>query len=69
MGKSRKDKEEKYVAQLDLDEERRESDENNQFKVVSHNPLSDLENVCENIKSNENLSVLKSIDFDKLGGE
>lgn len=37
--------------------------------MVSHNPLSNLENLCENIKSNANLSNLKHIDFDKLRKE
>ena len=37
--------------------------------MVSHNPLFDLENLCENSKSNANLSGLKHIDFDKLGKE
>ena len=32
----------KYIVQLDSEEEKIESDEISQFKVVSHNPLSDL---------------------------
>ena len=35
--------------------------------MVSHNPLSNLENLCENIKSDVDLSSLKHIGFDKLG--
>ena len=35
--------------------------------MVSHNPLYDLENLCENVKNNTDLSSLKNIDFDKLG--
>ena len=37
--------------------------------MVSHNPLFDLENLCEDIKSNADLSSLRNIDFDKLGRE
>ena len=37
--------------------------------MVSHTPQSDLENICENVKNNVDLSGLKNIDFDKLGRE
>ena len=37
--------------------------------MVSHNPLFDLEILCENIKSNVDLSSLEHIDFDKPGKE
>ena len=37
--------------------------------MVSHTPLSDLENICENVRNNANLSGLKNIDFEKLGRE
>lgn len=33
--------------------------------MVSHNP-SDLDNLCENIKSNVDLSGFAHIDFDKI---
>ena len=42
----------KYVAPLESDEERIESDENGQFRVVSHTTKSDLENICDNIRDN-----------------
>ena len=37
--------------------------------MVSHKPKFDLENLCENIKNNANLSGLKNIDFEKLKRE
>ena len=37
--------------------------------MVSHTPQSNLENICENVKNNADLSSLKNIDFDKLGRE
>ena len=37
--------------------------------MVSHNTLSDHENLCATIKRNADLSSLKHIDFDKLGRE
>ena len=37
--------------------------------MVSHKPLSDIENLCANIKNNAVLSGLKNIDFEKLGRE
>lgn len=55
------------MAQLDSNKEKTESDDNNQFKVVNHNPLSDLENLCENVKNNVNMSRFSHVDFDKLG--
>lgn len=45
---------------------RTKSYDNNQFKVVSHSPSSDLDNICENIKNNTNLSGLTHIEFGKL---
>lgn len=42
-------------------------DDINQFNVVSHNPRSDLENLCENFKNKSNLSRCSHVDFDKLG--
>ena len=54
------------MAQLDFEEEKIESDDISQFKVVSHNPLLDLENLCENVKNNADLSGFSHVDFDKL---
>lgn len=62
-----KKKRKKNIAQPDYDEERIKSDDIIQFKVVSHKPLSNLENLCENVKNNADLSGLKNVDFDKLG--
>ena len=64
-----KKKRRKYVAQPDSDEERIESDDISQFKVVSHKPLFDLENLCENIRNSADLSSLNHIDFEKLEKE
>ena len=68
-GQEQKRQRRKYVSQPYFDEEKTESDDINQFKVVSHNPLSDLENLCENVKSNVDLSSFRHIYFDKLGKE
>lgn len=57
----------KLVPQLDLDEEKIELDDLSQFKVVSHNPSSNLDNLCDNINSNVDLSSFTHIEFDKLG--
>lgn len=35
--------------------------------MVTHNPLLDLENICENVKNSADLSGFSHIDFDKLG--
>ena len=56
----------KYVVQPDFDEEKTKSEDTSQFKVVSHASKSDLENICDNIKDNVDLTSLKSIDFGKL---
>ena len=37
--------------------------------MVGHTPQSDLENICENIRNNVDLSGLKNVDFEKLGRE
>ena len=37
--------------------------------MVSHTTKSDLENICDNIRDNANLTSLKSIDFNKLSRE
>ena len=58
----------KYVAQLDFDEERKESEDNNQFRVVSHPPKSTIDKLCEKIR-NADLNDLKTLDFNKLSRE
>lgn len=35
--------------------------------MVSHNPLSDLDNLCENVKNSVDMSGFTHVDFDKLG--
>ena len=35
--------------------------------MVSHNPLSDLENLCENVKNSADLIGFSHDDFDNLG--
>lgn len=57
----------KYIAQSTSDEERTKLDDNNQFKAMSHNPLSDLENLCENVKNSVYLLGFSHIDFGNLG--
>ena len=37
--------------------------------MVSHNLSFDIDNLCENVKTNANLSNFSHIDFDKLGSE
>ena len=64
-----KKKRRKYVAQPNSDEERIELDDIRQFRVVSHKPRSDLENLYEHVKNNAHLFGLKHIDFEKLGKE
>ena len=56
----------KYTPVAKSDEEIIKSDDMSQFKVVSHNPSSNLGNVCDNVKSNACLSGFAHIDFDKL---
>ena len=68
-GQVQKKQRRKYVAQPDSDEERTELDDVSQLKVVSHKPHFDLENLCENVKNNADLSSLKHIGFDKLRRE
>ena len=58
----------KYVVQPDSEEERIESDDNSQFRVVSHPPKSIVDKICEEI-SNTDFNNLKSIDFNKLSRE
>ena len=56
----------KYVSQPNFDEEKTESEDTSQFRVVSHASKFDLENICDNVKDNADLNGLKSIDFKKL---
>ena len=35
--------------------------------MLSHNPLLDLENLCENVNNNVDLSGFSRVEFDKLG--
>jgi hypothetical protein len=59
----------KYVAQQDSDEEERiESEDINQFRVISHPPRSTIDTMCENIK-NADFFDLKSIEFNNLSRE
>ena len=53
----------KYVAQPNSDEERTESDDNSQFKVVSH-PKSSIDKLCRQIK-NDDLNDLRNTKFYK----
>ena len=58
----------KYVAQPDTDEEEKtESEDINQFKVVSH-PKSSIDKLCKKIR-NDDLNDLKNVDFNKLTKE
>ena len=57
----------RYIAKAKTDEERNESDDNNQFQVVIHNPYLDLDNLCENVRNNVDLSSFSHIDFENLG--
>ena len=53
------------MALLELDEERIESDDNSQFKVVIHTTKFGLKNTCENIRENADLSGLKGHKFSR----
>ena len=52
------------MAQPDFDEEKIESDDNSQFKVVSH-PKSSIAKLCAKIRDDD-LKELKNLDFNKL---
>ena len=65
-GPAKKKLRRKYIAQPDSNEERIESEDTSHFRVVSHATKSDLENICDNIKDNADLTGLKNIDFGKL---
>ena len=45
-GQEKKRPRRKYLTQPDFEEEKTESNDNNQFKVASHNPLLGLEILC-----------------------
>ena len=53
------------MAPPESDEEITESDDNNQFRVVSHTTKFDLQNICDNFKDNADLTSLKKIDVNK----
>ena len=53
------------MAQPNLDEEKIESNDNSQFKVVSHPPKSSIDKLCAKIR-NGDLKDLKNVDFNKL---
>ena len=57
----------KSTPQKDSNEEKIELEDLNQYKVVSHNPSSNIDNLCEKITTNENLYGFTHVDFDKLG--
>lgn len=67
VDESEKRQRRKYIAPAKLDEERTKSNDNSQFQVVNHNPSSNLDNLCENIKNNVDLSGFSHIEFYKLG--
>ena len=46
----------KYVAQPETNDERTKSENISQFKVVIHFPKSDLENICDNVRDNVDLT-------------
>ena len=52
----------KYVATPKTNDE----EDTSQFRVVSHPPKSDLDNLCDNMKENVDLSKLKNLDFGKI---
>ena len=56
----------KYVAQPDSDDDKIDSEDTSQFRVVSHALKSNLEKIYDNVKDNADLSGLKNIEFNKL---
>ena len=56
------------MVQFDTDEEKIESQDNSQFKVVSHPPKSSIDKLCEKIR-NGDLNDIKNVDFNKLTKE
>ena len=53
----------------EYNEERTKFDDNSQFRVVSHTPKSNLQNICDNVRDNADFSCLKGLDFNKLSKE
>ena len=64
-GPMQKKKRRKYVAPPEIDDE----EDTSQFWVVIHSPKFDLENICDNIKDNADMTRLKNINFGKLARE
>ena len=56
------------MAQLDSDEEKIESNDNSQFKVVSHPPKSTIDKLYTKIRSGD-LKDLNYLDLNKLNKE
>ena len=56
------------MAQPNSDKEKTESDDNSQFKVVSHPPKSTIDKLCTKIR-NGDLKDLKNSVFNKLTEE
>ena len=68
-GEVQKKPKRKYIAQQESDDEERiESHDISQFKVVSHPPKSVIDKICENVKNTDFID-LKNIDFKKLSRE
>jgi len=40
-----------------------------QFRVVRHDPKSNIDKICDNVRKSADFSKLKSIDFNKLSRE
>ena len=57
-----------FVAPPQSDEERTESDDNSQFKVVNHKPKTIIDKICTDIR-NDDLKGLKNLNFAKLTKE
>ena len=59
----------RYVAQPKIDDEEKiESEDINQFKVVSHPPKTAIDRLCDKIE-NVDLNDLKSLNFNKISRE
>ena len=59
----------KLISQPQIDDEKTESKDTSQFRVVSHAPKSNLENICDNVRDNADLTKLRNIEFKKLSRE
>lgn len=57
----------RYIAQPESNDEKTESKDISQFRMVSHAPKSGLENICDNVRDNADFSGLKNIELNKLG--